>query len=100
VEFIPHERRFFRQWTHLRGLLVRNEFHTTEPPDRGQAMTDEAIRREGLDALRDRLGKTGMIRFLQQFATGRAPVAVVKANCEFVGQLKPMPYEWDDSDEQ
>ena len=28
------------------------------------------IRREGLEALRKRLGRAGMIRFLQQFETG------------------------------
>lgn len=33
-------------------------------------MTDDAIRREGLAALRERLGKTGLVRFLQQFAIG------------------------------
>ena len=29
------------------------------------------VRREGFEALRDRLGRTEMIRFLQQFETGR-----------------------------
>jgi hypothetical protein len=38
-------------------------------------MTDEAIRREGLDALRQRLGNTGMVRFLQQFEPGRGDYA-------------------------
>jgi hypothetical protein len=46
-----------------------------EPPDRGQAMTDEVIRREGLDALRKRLGKTGMVRFLQQLESGHGDSA-------------------------
>ena len=32
--------------------------------------TLDEIRREGLDALRARLGRAGMIRFLQQFETG------------------------------
>ena len=33
-------------------------------------LTLEQIRREGLEALRDRLGRAGMIRFLGQFDTG------------------------------
>lgn len=33
-------------------------------------MTLDEIRREGLDALRARLGPDGMIRFLQQFELG------------------------------
>ena len=33
-------------------------------------MTLEKIRRDGLGALRAKLGKAGMIRFLQQFETG------------------------------
>jgi hypothetical protein len=33
--------------------------------------TLEDIRRRGLEALRQRLGRAGMIRFLQQFETGR-----------------------------
>ena len=32
--------------------------------------TLDEIRREGLEALRERLGRAGMIRFLQQFETG------------------------------
>ena len=32
--------------------------------------TLDEIRREGLDALRERLGRAGMVRFLQQFETG------------------------------
>lgn len=32
--------------------------------------TLDQIRRDGLDALRKRLGRAGMIRFLQQFETG------------------------------
>ena len=32
--------------------------------------TLEQLRREGLEALRERLGQAGMIRFLQQFETG------------------------------
>jgi hypothetical protein len=34
-------------------------------------LTLEQIRQEGLDALRERLGRAGMIRFLQQFESGR-----------------------------
>ena len=34
-------------------------------------MTPEEIRRVGLDALKSRLGVTGMIRFMHQFETGR-----------------------------
>ena len=33
--------------------------------------TIDEVRREGLDALRERLGRADMIRFLQQFETGR-----------------------------
>ena len=32
--------------------------------------TLDEIRRHGLEALRSRLGRAGMIRFLQQFSTG------------------------------
>lgn len=32
--------------------------------------TLDEIRREGLAALRERLGRAGMVRFLQQFETG------------------------------
>ncbi len=32
--------------------------------------TLDEIRREGLEALRERLGRAGMIRFLQQFEIG------------------------------
>jgi hypothetical protein len=38
-------------------------------------MTFDEIYREGLKALRDRLGRSGMIRFLQQFETGRGDYA-------------------------
>ncbi|HEY1376001.1 MAG TPA: hypothetical protein VGF55_04370 [Gemmataceae bacterium] len=38
-------------------------------------MTLEEIRRAGLEALRERLGRAGMIRFLQQFETGRGDYA-------------------------
>ena len=34
-------------------------------------LTLDEIRREGLDALRERLGQAGMIRFLAQFDNGR-----------------------------
>lgn len=37
--------------------------------------TLEEIRREGLEALRERLGRAGMIRFLQQFETGSGDYA-------------------------
>jgi hypothetical protein len=37
--------------------------------------TLEEIRQEGLSALRDRLGRAGMIRFLQQFQTGSGDYA-------------------------
>ncbi len=33
-------------------------------------LTQDEIYRQGLEALRDRLGRAGMIRFLQQFETG------------------------------
>jgi hypothetical protein len=38
-------------------------------------MTLERIRRDGLEALRTKLGKAGMIRFLQQFETGEGDYA-------------------------
>lgn len=37
--------------------------------------TLDQIRREGLHALRQRLGRAGMIRFLQQFETGTGDYA-------------------------
>lgn len=39
------------------------------------AMTLEEIRSAGLEALRERLGKAGMIRFLQQFDAGHGDYA-------------------------
>ena len=36
-----------------------------------QTMTQEEIRARGLDALRRELGVAGMVRFLQQFETGK-----------------------------
>jgi hypothetical protein len=33
--------------------------------------TSDEIYREGLKALRERLGRAGMVRFLQQFETGK-----------------------------
>jgi hypothetical protein len=39
------------------------------------AMTLEEIRQAGLEALRERLGRAGMIRFLQQFDSGRGDYA-------------------------
>ena len=38
--------------------------------------TLEEIRREGLDALRQRLGRVGMVRFLQLFETGSGDYVV------------------------
>jgi len=37
--------------------------------------TLEQVRHEGLEALRQRLGRADMIRFLQQFQTGRGEYA-------------------------
>ncbi len=37
--------------------------------------TLDQIRREGLEALRERLGVAGMVRFLQQFETGAGDYA-------------------------
>ncbi len=37
--------------------------------------TPEDIRREGLNALEERLGRAGMLRFLQQFDRGRGDYA-------------------------
>jgi hypothetical protein len=39
------------------------------------AMTLEEIRQAGLEALRERLGRAGMIRFLQQFDGGNGDYA-------------------------
>ena len=39
------------------------------------AMTLDEIYHQGLQALRDRLGRAGMIRFLQQFETGQGDYA-------------------------
>lgn len=38
-------------------------------------MTPDEIRQKGLEALRRELGPVGMIRFLQQFETGRGDYA-------------------------
>jgi hypothetical protein len=38
-------------------------------------MTQDEIYRQGLQALRERLGPAGMIRFLQQFETGQGDYA-------------------------
>jgi hypothetical protein len=35
----------------------------------------DKIRREGLEALKERLGKAGMVRFMQQFETGEGDYA-------------------------
>jgi hypothetical protein len=37
--------------------------------------TLDEIRREGLEALRQRLGRAGMMRFMQQFSTGAGDYA-------------------------
>lgn len=37
--------------------------------------TLDEIHRQGLEALREKLGRAGMIRFLQQFETGRGNYA-------------------------
>lgn len=37
--------------------------------------TLDEIRRDGLEALRDRLGRAGLVRFLEQFETGRGDYA-------------------------
>jgi hypothetical protein len=39
------------------------------------ARTLDEIRRMGMEALRQRLGRTGMIRFLQQFEVGSGDYA-------------------------
>ena len=41
-----------------------------------EVLTLEQIRQEGLEALRDRLGRAGMIRFLQLFESGSGNYAV------------------------
>jgi len=38
--------------------------------------TLDEVRREGLEALKDRLGQADMVRFLQQFETGQGDYAV------------------------
>jgi hypothetical protein len=38
-------------------------------------LTLEQIRQQGLEALRERLGRAGMVRFLQQFETGHGDYA-------------------------
>lgn len=47
--------------------------------------TQDEIYREGLQALRDRLGRAGMVRFLQQFETGQGDYA--RARREWVDQI-------------
>lgn len=47
--------------------------------------TLDEIRRHGLDALRSRLGRAGMIRFLQQFTTGEGDYA--RDRKEWVDQI-------------
>jgi hypothetical protein len=38
-------------------------------------LTQDEIYRQGLQALRDRLGRAGMVRFLQHFETGHGDYA-------------------------
>ena len=38
-------------------------------------LTQDEIYRRGLEALRERLGRAGMVRFLQQFETGEGDYA-------------------------
>ncbi len=47
--------------------------------------TLDEVRREGLDALRQRLGRVDMVRFLQQFDTGHGDYA--RDRHEWVDQL-------------
>lgn len=49
----------------------------------GRTLDD--IYREGLQALRERLGRAGMIRFLQQFETGEGDYS--RARHEWVDQM-------------
>lgn len=49
------------------------------------ARTLDEIYREGLQALRDRLGRAGMVRFLQQFETGQGDYA--RARHEWVDRI-------------
>jgi hypothetical protein len=48
--------------------------------------TQDEIYRQGLLALRERFGRAGMIRFLQQFETGSGDYA--RARHEWVDRLK------------
>ena len=53
--------------------------------------TLDEIRREGLAALRSRLGRAGMIRFLQQFETGAGDYARERhtwVDCTSLADLK------------
>ena len=47
--------------------------------------TLDEIRRQGLEALRSRLGRAGMVRFLQQFTTGEGDYTKVRK--EWVDQM-------------
>lgn len=76
----PTEDRILIEFPHAADSGANRMFAAPEaflpnPPDWGQAMTDDDIRREGLAALRGRLGRTGLIRFLQQFDVGRGDYA-------------------------
>jgi hypothetical protein len=48
-------------------------------------LTQNEIYRRGLEALRERLGRAGMIRFLQQFETGQGDYA--RKRHEWVDQV-------------
>ncbi len=50
------------------------------------ARTQDEIYREGLEALRERLGRAGMVRFLQQFETGQGDYA--RQRQEWVDQMR------------
>lgn len=55
------------------------------------AMTPDEIRRKGLEALRRELGPVGMIRFRQQFETGRSDYARERhawVDCMSLDQLR------------
>ena len=55
--------------------------------------TLDEVRREGLEALRERLGRADMVRFLQQFETGRGDYSkerhewVDRVTLEDIGQM-------------
>src|SRR5262245_21124758 len=57
------------------AFAYRSETHWIGFPGFPMHRTLDDIRREGLLALRRRLGRAGMIRFLQQFETGHGDYA-------------------------